>query len=75
MNTPTNDRARWERMNTDLRSESLCQPEDVKYLSQSTVCQSQLQSNFRLVSNILRYFVTIFFLFYDGSLDMSELIT
>ena len=50
------DRTRWQRIDVDLSSESLVVPsEDVKMqmLSQCTVCQSHVQSNFRLVSNTI----------------------
>ena len=53
-------------------------PSDVKMqiLIQCTVCQSNLQSNFRLASYILKYFVTLIFsLFYHGLRDTSELVT
>ena len=61
------------RTNMDPRSESVhvCPSEEVKgeILSQGKVCQSHLQSNFRLVSHILKYFLVtlrICTLFYDG---------
>ena len=62
------------RTNMGPRSESVpvCPSEDVKkgeILSQCKVCQSHFESNFRLVSHILKYFLVtlrICSIFYDG---------
>ena len=73
----TNNRMRWERLDINQKSESpavsIRRCQDANTIAMCMVCKSHLQSNFCLVSNILKHFVAIIFsLCYDSRLDMSD---